>query len=85
MKLCSSFVFHVEGCIEIANLQMSVAAEIKPIIETYGCAITTDIWTKDYHKTSFISSTIHYTNNNFELISRVLFVAPFESGVPKTG
>ncbi|RXN27448.1 N-acetylneuraminate lyase [Labeo rohita] len=66
-------------------MQASVAAEIKPIIETYGCAITTDIWTEGYHKTSFISGTIHYTNNNFDLVSRVLFGAPFESGVSKTG
>ena len=62
----------------------SVAEEIKPIIEAYGCAITTDIWTEDYHKTSYISSTIHYTNNDFGLVSRVLFAAPFENGTPKT-
>ncbi|GAA6085467.1 zinc finger protein 618-like [Tachysurus ichikawai] len=66
-------------------LQSSVATEIKSIIETYGCAITTDIWTEDYHKTSFISSTIHYTNNDFVLVSRVLFAALFENGVSKTG
>ncbi|KAI2645924.1 Transposable element Hobo transposase [Labeo rohita] len=59
--------------------------EIKPIIETYGCAITTDIWTEDYHKTSFISSTIHYTNDDFAFVLRVLFAAPFENGVSKTG
>ncbi|GAA6104231.1 uncharacterized protein LOC115246885 [Tachysurus ichikawai] len=74
-------------CLDIEEkaqaLQSSVATEIKSIIETYGCAITTDIWTEDYHKTSFISSTIHYTNNDFVLVSRVLF-APFENGVSKT-
>lgn len=73
---------HVEG--RAQALRASVAAEIKPIIETYGCAITTDIWTEDYHKSSFISGTIHYTNN-FDLVSRVLFAAPFESGISKTG
>ena len=65
-------------------MKVSVAEEIKPIIETYGCAITTDIWTEDYHKTSYISSTIHYTDNDFGLVSRVLFAAPFEDGAPKT-
>ena len=74
---------HVEG--RAQALQASLAAEIKPIIETYGCAITTDIWTEDYHKTSFISGTIHYTDNDFKLVSRVLFAAPFESSVSKTG
>ncbi|KAJ8351976.1 hypothetical protein SKAU_G00234520 [Synaphobranchus kaupii] len=74
---------HIEG--RAQALQASVAAEIKPIIETYGCAITTDIWIEDYHKTSFISSTIHYTDNDFGLVSRVLFAAPFEDGVSKTG
>lgn len=74
---------HIEG--KAQALQSSVAMEIKPIIETYGCAITTDIWTEDYHKTSFISSTIHYTNDDFAFVLRVLFAAPFENGVSKTG
>lgn len=55
----------------------------KAIIETYECAITTDICTDDYHKTLFISSTIHCTNNDFVLMLRVLFVATFENGVSK--
>lgn len=74
---------HVEE--KAKALQASVAIEIKPIIERYGCAITTDIWTEDYHKMAFISSTIHYTNNEFYHVSRVLFAAPFEGGVSKTG
>lgn len=74
---------HIEG--KAQALQSSVAMEIKPIIETYGCAITTDIWTEDYHKTSFISSTIHYTSDDFVLVSRVLFAAPFENSMSKTG
>lgn len=45
----------------------------------------TDIWTEDYHKASFISDIIHYTDKNFEIVSRVLFAAPFESSVSKTG
>jgi len=69
---------HVEGRAQV--LQASMAAEIKPIIETYGCAFTTDIWMEDYHKTSIKSGTIHYTN-----VYWVLFPAPFESGVSKTG
>ena len=73
----------VEGMAE--DMRASVVADIKPIIEKYGCAITTDIWTEDYHKTSFISGTIHYTDNDFVLKSRVLFAAPFEDGVSKTG
>lgn len=39
-----------------------MATETKPIIETYGCAITADIWTEDSYKTSFIFSTIYYTS-----------------------
>lgn len=53
---------HVEGRAQV--LQVSVSAEIKPIIERYGCAIITDIWMEDYHKTSFISGIIHYTKKN---------------------
>lgn len=74
---------HNEG--KADALQSSVAMEIKPIIETHGCAITMDIWIEDYHKTSFISSTIHYINYYFVLVSRVLFEAPFENSMSKTG
>lgn len=36
------------------------------LIKTFGCAITANVWTEDYPKTSFISTTIHYTNNQDE-------------------
>lgn len=37
------------------------------------------------HKTLFISATVHYISDEFELVSRVLFVAPFEDNVFKAG
>ncbi|KAK7886829.1 hypothetical protein WMY93_026450 [Mugilogobius chulae] len=74
---------HIESSAQ--SLQAKIISEMRPIIQVYGCAITSDIWTEDYHKTSFISATVHYINDEFQLKSRVLFAAPFENNVPKTG
>ncbi|ROL03914.1 Transposable element Hobo transposase [Anabarilius grahami] len=54
-------------------------------IAKYGCAVTTDIWTENYQKTSFLSATIHYIEANYDLVSRVLFATPFDAGTSKTG
>lgn len=54
-------------------------------IEKYGCAVTTDIWTKNFHKTSFLSATIHYIDSDYNLVSKVLFATPFEIDTSKTG
>lgn len=46
-------------------------------IVKYGCAVTTDIWTENCWKTSFLSATIHYIDANY--------ATTFDAGISKTG
>lgn len=41
------------------------------------CSATTDMWSDDYKKISYISITIHFINENQELNSNVLHVGQF--------
>lgn len=61
-----------------------VVDEITATISKFGCSVTADIWTETYRKTSFLSATLHYVKEQFELHSRVLFAAPFDPSTPKT-
>uniref|UniRef100_A0A3P9DLA7 HAT C-terminal dimerisation domain-containing protein n=1 Tax=Maylandia zebra TaxID=106582 RepID=A0A3P9DLA7_9CICH len=67
------------------SLRKHVVEEITATISKFGCAVTADIWTETYRKTSFLSATIHYVNEQSELHSRVLFAAPFDPSTSKTG
>jgi len=44
-------------------------------------ALTTDIWTEIYRKTSFQSKYVTYTT--YDLVSRVLFATVFHAGISK--
>lgn len=63
----------------------AVVDDISETIGKYGCAVTTDVWTETYRKTSFLSATLHFINSDYKLQSRVLFSAPFDDGTSKTG
>lgn len=43
------------------------------------------MWTDDYKKISYISITVYYTNENWELNSNVLHVEQFPYDQKKTG
>lgn len=58
--------------------------EITATILKFGSAVTADIWTETYRKTSFLSATIHYVNESSELHSSVLSAAPFDPSTSKT-
>uniref|UniRef100_A0A3B1IVY8 HAT C-terminal dimerisation domain-containing protein n=1 Tax=Astyanax mexicanus TaxID=7994 RepID=A0A3B1IVY8_ASTMX len=47
--------------------------------------IMTETISKIRVKTSFLSATIHYIDDSYNLVSRVLFASPFEPGTSKTG
>ena len=58
---------------EALKLKRSLVDSMTEPISKYGCAVTTDIWTANYRKTSFILAIIHYINESYNLVSRVLF------------
>lgn len=44
------------------------------------CAATTDMWTDDYKKRSYSAFTVHYIDDNWNIIKRVLFTSEFCDG-----
>lgn len=42
------------------------------------CAMTTDMWTDDYRKLSYLSLTVHYIDDEWNLKERVLSTKHFE-------
>ena len=67
------------------TVRRALVDDMLATIEKHGCAVTTDIWTENYRKTSFLSATIHYIDSDYTLVSRVLFATPFEADTSKTG
>lgn len=67
------------------TIRRALVDDMLATIEKHGCAVTTDIWTENYRKTSFLSATIHYIDPHYTLVSRVLFTAPFDTDTSKTG
>lgn len=54
-----------------------IIPEILEMAEKDVLAATTDLWTDNYRKNHFLTLTVHYINENWELISRVLFTTKF--------
>lgn len=42
------------------------------------CAMTTDIWTDDYRKISYMALTVHYINSDWKICERVLCTSHME-------
>lgn len=58
--------------------------ELKMQLEGSNGAVTLDMWTDDYRKTSYLCVTLHYINNKWELIERVLCTSEWDSSLRKT-
>ena len=55
------------------------------LCEVNTIGMTTDMWTEDYHKTSYMSITCHFITSEFELIGKVLTTAVFPPEERHTG
>ncbi len=62
-----------------------VVKEISDILCDINVGMTTDMWTDDYRKNSFLTITCHYITPDFLLRSRVLTTAMFPPEETKTG
>lgn len=69
----------------IADVKKNVHEKIFPTIRNAilnsECSATTDMWTDDFKKTSFLTMTVHFFNEDFILKKHVLFTGMF--GEPK--
>ena len=57
-------------------VKATLASNLKIIFQEVGGAFTTDMWTDDYRKISYISLTVHYIEN-WQLKEQVLAVSKF--------
>lgn len=67
------------------NIRDEVKEELGNTIEKWGGAVTLDLWTDDYKKNSYLCMTIHYINDKWDLIDRVLHTTLWDSNQKKTG
>lgn len=63
---------------EVAEeLREAIKPAVRQAIEEGRCAFTVDMWTDDYKKVAYITATAHYVNDEWELVSLVLFTCDF--------
>ncbi|CAM4554540.1 unnamed protein product [Leuciscus chuanchicus] len=55
------------------------------LTEVNSIGMTTDIWTEDYHKLSYLTITCHFVTGTFKMISTVLTTVAFPLEEAKTG
>ncbi|CAB4427239.1 unnamed protein product [Rhizophagus irregularis] len=53
------------------------ALKLKYVFELFGGVFTTDMWTDDYRKISYISLTVHYIDENWQICEQILAVSKF--------
>jgi hypothetical protein len=59
------------------SVKNDLALKLKYVFELNGGAFTTDMWTDDYRKISYISLTVHYIDQNWQLNEQVLAASKF--------
>ncbi len=62
----------------------AIVAEIKEVIRSVNVGMTTDMWTDDYRKVSYMAITCHFKTADFKLKSNVLTTAMFPHDEAKT-
>lgn len=67
------------------NLRDEVKEELRKTVYNWGGAVTLDMWTEDFKKNSYLCMTIHYVDDNWDLIERVLHTTVWDSNLKKTG
>ena len=69
---------------EANEARKSVVDEVRPLIVNHRVAATTDRWTEDYSGDHVLALTLHYINDFWELINRLLFMLPLPPDEPTT-
>lgn len=58
-------------------IKSSLKVLLKDIFDMVGGAFTTDMWTDDYRKISYISLTVHYIDEDWQMREQVLAASKF--------
>lgn len=59
------------------NLRSQLVLEINKKVKEGLCAASTDMWTDDYRKKSFVAVTVHYFDDDWQLASKLLYTCDF--------
>lgn len=59
------------------SIKLDLTIKLKDIFQHVGGAFTTDMWTDDYRKVSYISLTVHYIDENWQLKEQILAASKF--------
>jgi hypothetical protein len=59
------------------SAKTALALKLKDVFQFTGGAFTTDMWTDDFRKLSYISLTVHYIDENWQLKEQVLAASKF--------
>ena len=62
---------------EAESLKTKTARILKDIFDLTGGAFTTDMWTDDYRKISYISLTVHYIDESWQIKEQILAASKF--------
>ena len=62
---------------EAELVKSTLTLKLKDIFQLVGGAFTTDMWTDDYRKISYISLTVHYIDENWQLKEQILAASKF--------
>lgn len=62
-----------------------VVPEIRSLFNVFGGGVTTDMWTDEYKQVSYITVTVHYLNENWDLVVRTLSTSEFDADLRHTG
>ncbi|KAL0179893.1 hypothetical protein M9458_025335, partial [Cirrhinus mrigala] len=75
-----------KACIEKADERREVLAQtLKDALKNGDVAMSTDMWTDDYKKISYIAITCHYITDDYTLVGKTLTTAMFPVEDAKTG
>ena len=59
------------------SLRKKIAENLKDIFKFVSDAFTTDMWTDDYRKISYISLTVYYMNETWQIKDQILVASKF--------
>ena len=63
------------------DLHQKMFRMIEKALQNGECSATTDMWTEDYKKNSFVTVTVHFFDDNFTLQKKVLFTSFFKEKI----
>lgn len=62
-----------------------VIPDVTRYVNKWGGGVTTDMWTECHTQTPYITVTVHYITDDWQLVARIIATAEFDSQLKHTG